>query len=84
MILLAPKNGGGDGCITHQIEVTLVRAGMIYFSLDSKQNISERRVQTYVFLKESISQKVFAKKMIFFLCTLYIIRRVRSTFLLTT
>lgn len=36
MILLAPKNGGGDSCITHQIEVTLVRAGMIYFSLDSK------------------------------------------------
>lgn len=36
MILLAPKNGGGDGCITYQIEVTLVHAGMIYFSLDSK------------------------------------------------
>lgn len=36
MILLAPKNGIGDGCITHKIEVTLVHAGMIYFSLDSK------------------------------------------------
>lgn len=36
MILLPPKNGIGDGCITHKIEVTLVHAGMIYFSLDSK------------------------------------------------
>lgn len=36
MILLAPKNGIGDGCITHKIEVTLVHAGMIYLSLDSK------------------------------------------------
>lgn len=36
MILLAPNNSIGDGCITHKIEVTLVHAGMIYFSLDSK------------------------------------------------